>query len=58
VQHWECEGSSNSYLDENGLTNFYLPGEEGYKDPRASKLFSDLPGQTSDPLNDPALDGE
>lgn len=58
VQHWECEQSSNSYLDENGLTNFYLPGEEGYKDPRSSKLFSDLPGQTADPLNDPALDAQ
>jgi len=58
VQHWECEASSNSYLDENGLTNFYLPGEEGYKDPRSSTLFSDLPGQTPDPFNDPALDNE
>jgi hypothetical protein len=58
VQHWECEQSSNSYLDENGLTNFYLPGEEGYKDPRSSKLFSHLPGQTSDPFNDPALNSE
>ena len=55
VQHWECEASSNSYLDENGMTNFYLPGEPGYKDPRASTLFSDLPGQTPDPFNDPVL---
>jgi len=56
VQHWECEQSSNSYLDEDGLTNFYLPGEPGYKDPRATSLFADLPGQTADPYNDPALD--
>jgi len=58
VQHWECEASSNSYLDENGMTNFYLPGEEGYRDPRASSLFADLPGQTPDPLGDPALSTE
>ncbi|MDG1851502.1 MAG: hypothetical protein P8J44_05225, partial [Gammaproteobacteria bacterium] len=25
IQHWECEQSSNSYLDENGFTDFYLP---------------------------------
>ena len=49
VQHWECEGSSNSYLDENGKTNFYLPGEPGYKDPRGATLFPELPGQTRDP---------
>lgn len=52
VQHWECELSSNSYLDENGLTNFYLPGEPGYKDPRSGTLFPELPGQTPDPRND------
>jgi hypothetical protein len=58
VQHWECDLSSNSYLDDNGLTNFYLPGEEGYKDPRGSTLFPDLPGQTPDPFSDPVLQGE
>jgi len=56
VQHWECEQSSNSYLDENGLTNFYLPGEPGYKDPLGATLFPELPGQTPDPFYDPALD--
>ena len=58
IQHWECEQSSNSYLDENGLTNFYLPGDAGYKDPRGATLFPELPGQTPDPLNDPALESQ
>lgn len=49
VQHWECEQSSNSYLDENGKTNFYLPGDPGYRDPRGATLFPELPGQTRDP---------
>lgn len=50
-QHWECEGSSNSFLDEeSGLTNFKLPGEEGYKDARGSTMFPDLPGQSRDPI--------
>jgi len=55
IQHWECEQSSNSYLDENGFTDFYLPGEPGYKDPRGATLFPELPGQTPDPLSDPVL---
>ena len=54
-QHWECEQSSNSYLDENGFTNFYLPGEEGFKDPRGSTLFPELPGQTRDPIYNTTL---
>lgn len=57
-QHWECEQSSNSYLDENGFTNFYLPGEEGYKDPRGSTLFPELPGQTRDPIYNTTLTTE
>jgi hypothetical protein len=52
VQHWECELSSNSYLDENGYTNFHLPGDPEYKDPRSATLFPELPGQTPDPRND------
>jgi len=52
VQHWECEQSSNAYLDENGFTNFYLPGDAGYQDPRSATLFPDLPGQTPDPRDD------
>jgi hypothetical protein len=54
-QHWECETSSNSYLDENGMTNFKLPGEEGYKDARGSTLFPDLPGQNRDPIYNTTL---
>lgn len=56
VQHWECQDSSNSYLDENGLTNFFLPGDKGFKDPRKATLFPELPGQTPDPLSDPVLE--
>ena len=52
VQHWECEQSSNSYLDANGKTNFYLPGDEGYKDARGTTLFPELPGQTRDPFSE------
>ena len=57
-QHWECEQSSNSYLDENGFTNFRLPGEEGYKDPRGSTRFPELPGQTRDPIYNTTLTTE
>lgn len=52
VQHWECELSSNSYRDENGYTNFYLPGDPEYKNPRGATLFPELPGQTPDPRKD------
>jgi hypothetical protein len=55
IQHWECEASSNSYLDENGLTSFYLPGDPGFKDPRSATLFPELPGQTPDPYSDPVV---
>ncbi len=55
VIHWECEQSSNSYLDKNGLTNFHLPGEEGFKDARGTTLFPDLPGQTRDPIYNTTL---
>ncbi|MGD8324660.1 MAG: hypothetical protein PVF50_09855 [Gammaproteobacteria bacterium] len=49
IRHWECELSSNSYLTEDGSTNFFLPGEPGFKDPRGASLFPDLPGQSRDP---------
>ena len=58
VQHWECEQSSNSYLDESGKTNFYLPGEEGYRDARGTTLFPELPGQSRDPLYNTELPTE
>ena len=55
VQHWECELSSNSYLDEDGSTNFRLPGEEGFKDARGTTLFPELPGQSRDPIYNTTL---
>lgn len=55
VQHWECELSSNSYLADDGSTNFRLPGEEGYKDVRGFTLFPDLPGQSRDPIYNTTL---
>jgi hypothetical protein len=55
VTHWECELSSNSFLDEDGSTNFKLPGEEGYKDARGTTLFPDLPGQSRDPIYNTTL---
>jgi hypothetical protein len=58
VQHWECEQTSNSYLDENGLTNFHLPGEEGFNDGRGFTMFPELPGQSRDPIYNTHLPGE
>ena len=29
IRHFECETNANSYLAEDGTTQFYLPGEEG-----------------------------
>jgi hypothetical protein len=55
IRHWECETSSNSYLTSDGSTNFFLPGEEGFKDPRGSSLFPDLPGQSRDPIYNTSL---
>jgi hypothetical protein len=54
VQHWECEGSSNDFLS-NGTTTSKLPGEEGFKDPRGSTMFPDLPGQSRDPIYNTTL---
>jgi hypothetical protein len=50
IRNWECTTSSNSYKDENGDTQFYLPGDPEYKDPRAFTDFPELPGQSLDPL--------
>lgn len=55
VPHWECEQSSNSYKDDEGRTNFHLPGEAGFKDARGTTEFPDLPGQTRDPVYNTAL---
>jgi hypothetical protein len=54
VQHWECENSSNDFL-QNGTTSSRLPGEEGFKDPRGSTLFPELPGQSRDPIYNTTL---
>jgi len=54
VQHWECEGSSNDFLL-NGTTSSRLPGEEGFKDPRGSTMFPQLPGQSRDPIYNTTL---
>jgi hypothetical protein len=52
IRNWECESSSNSYRDEEGNTQFYLPGDPGYKDPRGFTDFPDLPGQSLNPIFD------
>ncbi|MGA0934915.1 MAG: hypothetical protein ACO3R5_07270 [Pseudohongiellaceae bacterium] len=52
IRNWECTTSSNSYKAEDGSTQFYLPGDPQYKDPRGSSEFPDLPGQSFDPIFD------
>ena len=52
IRNWECATSSNSYLDEDGNTQFYLPGDPEYKDPRGFTDFPELPGQSLDPIFD------
>ena len=52
IRNWECTTSSNSYRDEDGNTQFYLPGDPQYKDPRGFTDFPDLPGQSLDPIFD------
>ncbi len=50
IRHFECETSSNSYLSEDGRTQFYLPGDPEYKDARGYTMFPELPGQSRDPI--------
>lgn len=50
IYHWECALTSNSYRTADGNTNYFLPGEPGYKDARGTTEFSDLPGQSRDPI--------
>ncbi len=52
IRNWECTTSSNSYKDEEGNTQFYLPGDPEYKDPRGTTDFPELPGQSLDPIFD------
>jgi hypothetical protein len=57
IRNWECEHTSNSYKDKNGDTQFYLPGDPEYKDPRGSTDFPDLPGQSLNPIFDAESNG-
>jgi hypothetical protein len=52
IRNWECTTSSNSYRDENGDTQFYLPGDPEYKDARGFTDFPEIPGQSLDPIFD------
>ena len=65
VRHWECESNDNTYLtfdaDGKPTTQYRLPGEEGFVDPRGvdrmrnPDLPPDLPGQAKNPIFDDAL---
>lgn len=52
IRNWECSTSSNSYRDEEGNTQYYLPGDPEYKDPRGFTDFPELPGQSLNPIFD------
>ncbi len=52
IRNWQCTSSSNSYQDEEGNTQFYLPGDPEYKDPRNTTDFPELPGQSLNPIFD------
>ena len=54
IRMWECTTSSNSYKDAEGNTQFYLPGDPQYKDPRGFTDFPELPGQSLNPIFDEA----
>ena len=49
IRYWECATTNNAYLADDGTTQFRLPGEPGYKDPRGYTLYPDIPGQSRDP---------
>jgi hypothetical protein len=55
VNHWECEQTTNAYLDDKGISNFHLPGEAGFNDARGATMFPELPGQTRDPIYNTTL---
>lgn len=55
IRTWECVTSNNAYLSEDGYTNFRLPGDEGYQDPRGFSAYPDLPGQSRDPIYNRSL---
>lgn len=50
VRNWECVSSSNSYKDADGTTQFYLPGDPEYVNPRGFTDFPVLPGQSLNPM--------
>jgi hypothetical protein len=50
MRNWECSTSSNTYRDAEGRTQFYLPGDPEYKNPRGASEFPELPGQSLDPI--------
>jgi hypothetical protein len=52
IRNWECTTSSNAYKDAEGNTQFYLPGDPEYKDPRGFTDFPELPGQSLNPIFD------
>jgi hypothetical protein len=54
IRNWECARTSNSYRAEDGSTQFYLPGDPEYKDPRGFTDFPDIPGQSFNPIFDAA----
>jgi len=55
VNHWECEQTNNTYLDDRGKSNFHLPGETGFNDGRGFTHFPELPGQSRDPIYNTTL---
>jgi hypothetical protein len=50
IRNWECATVNNAYLDEDGNTLWYMPGDPEYKDPRGFTDFPDIPGQSLDPM--------
>ncbi|MGD8324152.1 MAG: hypothetical protein PVF50_07275 [Gammaproteobacteria bacterium] len=65
IRHWECESNDNTFLtfNEDGTpsTQYALPGEEGFVDPRGvdrrrnPDLPPDLAGQEKNPIFDDGL---
>ncbi len=55
INHWECEQTNNTYLDDKGKSNFHLPGEPGFNDGRGFTHFPELPGQSRDPIYNTTL---
>ena len=52
MRNWECAGTNNSYKDADGNTQYYLPGDPQYKEPRGYTEFPDIPGQSLNPIFD------